>query len=250
MPITAQTDSSTACTQVPKVTFFTGVKAGVPIAVGYAPIAMAFGLLAKSSGVPNEVSILMSLVVFAGASQFVGVNLLVLGTACWEIVLATFILNLRHFLMSAALSQRVERSITKPWLAAISFGITDETFTVASLRPEERLSKEFLLGLNLTAFAAWNIGTWIGLFLAQGLPEAVKASMGIALYAMFVGLLIPSVKKSRPALVIALVTMLAHGIMRVLPVTAELSTGWSIILATVGGALAGAIVYGEEGGGG
>lgn len=230
-----------------RLTVTDGIKAGVPIAVGYIPIAIAFGLLAKASGVPNEVSILMSLAIFAGASQFVGVNLLSLGTAYWEIVLATFILNLRHFLMAASLSQRLDKQAAKPWLAVLAFGITDETFTVASLREEKVLSTEFVLALNGMAFAAWNVGTWIGLFLAEGLPESIKASMGIALYAMFIGLLLPSMKKSRPALVIGLTAMLIHGLLRVMPGLEGLSTGWSIVIATVAGALAGTILFADGG---
>ena len=231
-----------------RLTAVDGLKAGLPIAIGYIPIAIAFGLLAKSSGLPSEIAMLMSFAIFAGASQFVGINLLALGTAYWEIVLATFILNLRHFLMSASLSSRMEEKTSKSWLALVSFGITDETFTVASLREEKRLSKEFLLTLNLMAFVAWNGGTWIGLFLAQGLPDSVKASMGIALYAMFIGLLVPSVRRSRPALVVAGVAMTLHGLLGVMPGLESLSTGWSIVFATVVGALVGAWLFPGEGG--
>ena len=231
-----------------RLTAVDGLKAGLPIAIGYIPIAIAFGLLAKSSGLPSEIAMLMSFAIFAGASQFVGINLLTLGTAYWEIVLATFILNLRHFLMSASLSSRMEKNTAKSYLALVSFGITDETFTVASLREEKELSKEFLLALNVMAFAAWNGGTWIGLFLAQGLPDAIKASMGIALYAMFVGLLVPSMRKSRPALIVAVVAMTLHGLLGVMPGLENLSTGWSIVIATVIGALLGTWLFPSEGG--
>lgn len=230
-----------------RLTLSDGIRAGVPIAIGYIPIAVAFGLLAKSSGVPSEIAMLMSCAIFAGASQFVGINLLALGTAYWEIVLATFILNLRHFLMTASLAGRVENQTSKPWLALVAFGVTDETFTVASLREERELSKEFLLALNAMAFGAWNAGTWIGLFLAEGLPESIKASMGIALYAMFVGLLIPSMRRSRPVLLIAGAAMLFHGLLKIIPGLASLSAGWSIVFATVAGAGLGAWLFPEGG---
>ncbi|NPV42797.1 MAG: AzlC family ABC transporter permease [Firmicutes bacterium] len=74
---------------------------------------------------------MMSFWVYAGASQFVAVNLLALNATYWEIVLTTFIINFRHFLMSASLSRRIEQPTSKKWIAFISFGITDETFTVA-----------------------------------------------------------------------------------------------------------------------
>ncbi len=84
-----------------------GIKAAIPIAIGYIPITITFGLIAKSAGIPNYISLLMSVIVFAGGSQFVAVNLLMLGAAPVEMVIATFILNLRHFLMSSSVSQRI-----------------------------------------------------------------------------------------------------------------------------------------------
>lgn len=226
--------------------FFAGLKAGIPIAIGYIPIAIAFGLLTKASGAPNYLGLLMSFLIYAGASQFVGINLLTIGAAFSEIVLTTFILNLRHFLMGAAISQRVDKSTSKKWLALLAFGLTDETFTVAALHEQEKLSKYFLLGLNTMAFAAWNAGTWAGIFLAAGLPESLKASMGIALYVMFIGLLIPSMKKSRPVLVIALFAMGLHAVFQWLPALTALSTGWKIIIATICSATLGAILFREE----
>lgn len=225
------------------LSFTDGVKAGIPIAVGYIPIAIAFGLLAKAAGIPNHISVLMSFFIFAGASQFVGVNLLLLGALHWEIVMTTFILNLRHFLMSASLSQRVQPGTSKKWLSFISFGITDETFSVASLRKEQHLTPKFILGLNLIAFGAWNVGTWAGVFLATGLPESLKASMGIALYAMFIGLLIPTLRKSPPVLVISLLAVAIHSILHWMPLFAGISTGWSIIISTIIAAAAGALLY-------
>lgn len=226
--------------------FFEGLRAGVPIAVGYLPIAVAFGLLTKSAGVPSYVGVLMSLILYAGASQFVGINLLALGAASWEIVLTTFILNLRHFLMSASLSQSLEDKPKKSLLPLVSFGITDETFTVASMNNKDKLKIGYLLGLNLIAFSAWNIGTWGGLFLAAGLPQTLKDSMGIALYAMFVGLLVPSLSKSRPILVIAFAAAAVHGILHWVPLFAGLSTGWNIIISTMTAAAVGAYLFPQE----
>lgn len=223
--------------------FKDGLIAGIPIAIGYIPIAIAFGLLAKSTGMPSYATILMSFIVFAGASQFVGVNLLALGVGYPEIILTTFILNSRHFLMSASLSQKVEQNTSKKWLSLISFGITDETFMIASLRPEKKLPPSFLFGVNLIAFSSWNIGTWIGVFLGAGLPESVQSSMGIALYVMFIGLLIPSIKKSRPYLIITIIAILISSAIHWIPPFSSLSSGWSIIITAILAALIGAILF-------
>jgi len=229
-----------------KLTFYNGVAAGLPVALGYIPIAITFGLLANAAGVPNHVSIMMSLLVFAGASQFVAVNLLAMGVTHWEIVLTTFILNLRHFLMTASVSRRIQRGTPKNIMALIAFGVTDETFTVASLRREAELSPAFALGLNLAAFSAWNAGTWAGIFLGAGLPASLQASMGIALYAMFIGLLVPSMRGSRQVLVISLLAAGIHSLLHWLPPLNGLPTGWSIIITTVLAAAAGAALFPER----
>lgn len=211
------------------ISFGEGLKAAVPIAVGYLPIGITFGLLARAADIPIYITILMSLVIFAGASQFVGINLIALGSSYGAILLTTFVLNLRHLLMSASLAARIQPGYSKAWLALMSFGITDETFTVASTREVSHLQLDFLLGLNLLAFTAWNVATWIGLFLAAGLPAAVKTSMGIALYVMFIGLLVPACGKSKAGLVIALIAMTAHSFFSFLPVTASLTPGLKIV---------------------
>lgn len=228
-----------------KEAFRSGMRAGIPVAVGYIPIAIAFGLLAKSFEMPNAITLAMSLFIFAGASQFIGVQLIMAGSMYWEIVLTTFILNLRHFLMSASLSQRLETTSNR-FLAALAFGVTDETFSVASTR-NEATRGHFVLGLNMIAFLAWNVGTWIGVFLAFGLPATIQASMGIALYAMFIGLLVPSLTR-KPVVVVALLAAWTQGFLHwvVMPIL-PLSSGLSIVIATFVAAGAGALLYREEG---
>ena len=223
-----------------------GIKAAIPIAVGYIPIAIAFGLIAKSSGIPNYISLLMSVIVFAGASQFVAVNLLMLGASPVELVMTTFILNLRHFLMSSSVSQRIEPGTSKKMLTLLSFGVTDESFALASTRKEQYLKRHFMLGLHFTAYFAWVLGTYIGLFLAAGLPEIIENSMGIALYAMFIGLLVPAVKDCPPVLRVALLAILINTLLHFVPVLNILSSGWNIIIATVLASAAGSVLYPQE----
>ena len=232
-------------TETNRVQFFQGVAAGIPVALGYIPIAITFGLLARGADLPFYIPVLMSGFVFAGASQFIGVNLLALGVSHGEIILTTFIVNFRHFLMSAAISQKIPESVSKAWRALLAFGITDETFTVAALRQEATLSRYFILGLNTVAFLAWNAGTWVGLFFSNGLPPVLQSSMGIALYAMFIGLLIPSCKRSRPALTVALLAASIHTVIRWLPATFGISGGWGIIMATLISAGIGAYLFSE-----
>lgn len=226
-----------------KSNFLAGAKYALPVAVGYIPIAIAFGLLSKSVNIPNHISILMSLMVYAGASQFMAVNLIGAGTSAPEIIMAVFILNLRHFLMTASISQKVEKGLTGKWMAILSFGITDETFAVSSLRNEQKLNRFFLLGLNTLSYSAWVGGTIVGIFLGNSLPASLGSSMGIALYSMFIGLLVPSLRESKPIMVVTIIAIIFHSILRFTPVISNLSSGWSIIITTIAASLAGALFF-------
>jgi len=230
----------------PGLSLAEGLKAGLPIAVGYIPIAVAFGLMAKAAGIPNHITILMSLAVFAGASQFAGVGLMASGAAPWEIVAATFILNLRHLIMSASISRRIGRGPLRRWMPLIAFGLTDETFSVASFRQEGRISPEYLSGLNLMAFTAWNGGTWAGVFLARGLPDLVRDGMVFSLYAMFIGLLVPSLIKSRPLLAVSVLAAAIHSVIYWVPHFQAVSAGWAVIIATLAAAAMGAYFFPGE----
>lgn len=225
-----------------------GLKMGLPVAIGYIPIAIAFGVLAKSSGIPDYITLWMSFLIFAGASQFIGVNLIAAGVPYVEILITTFILNFRHFLMSASLSQRLPKNASKTQLAILSYGVTDETFSVASTSTEKTLNPRVILGLNTAAFASWNIGTWSGVFLAAGLPPIIQDSMGIALYSMFIGLLIPSLAKSKSVSAVAAIAILiSSALYWIVPLFIDLSPGWNIIIATVVSAFIGAMLFPGEG---
>ena len=147
--------------------------------------------------------------------------------------------------MTAVLSQRLGRDVSKVWRSLLAFGVTDETFSVAVMREEKNMSPHFILGLNVISFTAWNVGTWLGLFFAGGLPEIIKTSMGIALYAMFIGLLIPSVKSSRQMLTVSLLAVLLHSMVTWFPAFSALKGGWGVILATVFSAALGAAFFSE-----
>jgi 4-azaleucine resistance transporter AzlC len=228
------------------IQFYNGMKYGTSIAIGYIPIAITFGLLAKSHNIPSYISTAMSFLVFAGASQFIAVQLISLGASSWEIIFTTFILNFRHFLMSSSLSQKLPQGISKKILYLLSFGITDETFAMASLKEEKKLNPYFILGLNSIAFISWNIGTWIGIFAANGLPQILRTSMGIALYAMFIALLVPSIKGSKQVLIVSLLSIGLNSLIHYMPLLSRLSSGWAIIISTVISALIGTILFPSE----
>lgn len=202
-----------------------GIKAGVPIVTGYVPVAIAFGVLARSMDISMLHAQLFSLLVFAGASQFMAINLIVLGVGVGQIVLTTLLMNFRHFLMSASLSQRLGTQ-PKSVIPLLAFGVTDEVFSVAMTR-REPLSRHFIWMLQLMAYLSWNIGTFMGYWLGDILPPMVQASLGIALFALFVAILLPEMRRSRQVLVLALTAGIFHTILSGLNV---FPVGWNLVV--------------------
>ncbi|MFD2924387.1 AzlC family ABC transporter permease [Halobacillus naozhouensis] len=214
-----------------------GMIAGLPIMLGYMPIALTYGVLAGQSGMTNVEITLMSVLVFAGAAQFLAVGMVAAGTGVIEIVIATFVLNFRHFVMSLSFMNRL-RGIALRAKIPLSLGITDETFTVSMLYRKE--SKEahafwFYAALILTAYVSWVGGSYLGGVLGDVIPPRLSQSMGIALYAMFIGLLVPSVRKHYRIALVAIFAMMINFLCQ----WWGMNQGWAIVLGTLIGGLSG-----------
>lgn len=201
------------------------MKGGVPIFIGYVPPAIAFGILAKGCGISLLETFLFSAVVFAGASQFIALNLLMAGMGPGGIILTTLLVNFRHFLMSAYLSTQMGK-IAKRYLFLIAFGVTDEVFSVLSFS-KRRLTKAFVFALELSAWSGWVSGTLAGYVLGGFLPGSLTKSMGIALYSLLLAILLPELKSSGKAVVLAIVAGVLNTILIRMDI---LPGGWNIIV--------------------
>lgn len=220
-----------------------GLMTGFPIILGYLPVAITFGVLAKQSGLSMTELTLMSVFVYAGASQFMGANMIAVGAGAIEIIIATFVLNFRHFVMSLSFMNKL-RGIGLKFRIPLSLLLTDETFAMSSMHTKEENEEKgvlFYLTILFTAYLSWIIGTILGGFLGEVIPEKLSQSMGIALYAMFIGLLIPSVKKELKVGLIAIIAMLINMIC-----SQFMSDGWAIVLGTVLGGLSGVYFFRED----
>jgi 4-azaleucine resistance transporter AzlC len=204
----------------------------LPVVVGYLPAGMTFGLLAREAGMTGLDTLGFSGIVFAGASQYMAIDLVASGTGVLQIIFATLLLNFRHFLMSASLARKLdERRLLVRML--VSFGVTDETFAVASSR--DRFDSRYLATVNFTAWSGWLSGTAAGFAAGALLPQALGSAMGVALYALFAALLVPMVRSRIALLLPAIAAALLHLLFRL----AAISSGWAFILAVTGAALIG-----------
>ncbi len=217
--------------------WLTGVAQALPLVFGYVPVGFAFGVLAQKAGLSTANALLLSLIVYAGSSQLIAVGLFAAGVPAASIILTTFVVNLRHLLMSAALAPYFKHW-RKPEQAAFAFELTDETFAIhssrfAELDPSAVPPRGPTFALNVTAHVTWVCATALGIVAGQLVTDVRPLALDYALPAMFIGLLMFQLK-SRVHVVVALVT----GGLAVVLLLAGLEQ-WHVLAAAVIGATLG-----------
>jgi len=172
---------------------------------------MTFGILADTAGISAVDGIFISLFLYAGASQFMAVSMVASGMSMIGIILAVFFMNFRHFIMSASVRAKLKKTSSK-YFPIIGFYLTDETYSVISMN-EDIDDHKYLITLELLCHASWVGGTAAGYMFGLFIPSIITESMGIALYALLLTLLIPSCKKSIKALVVALASGMVNALL-------------------------------------
>lgn len=216
-----------------------GLQRGIPIGLGYLPVSFTFGLFAVEGGFPVWLAVFVSLSNVTSAGQFAGTTLIFAGAGYFEILLTTFVINLRYMLMSFSLSQKIETKTSVWQRMLLSFGITDETFTIASVE-NGKISHSFFLGLITCPIVGWTLGTAMGALLCSALPDVLSAAMGIALYCMFIAIIVPPAKKNGAILFVLLIAVFISVLLFYVPVFSFISDGFRVIIATVTAAVIGA----------
>ncbi|MEA3422879.1 MAG: AzlC family ABC transporter permease [Bacillota bacterium] len=189
-----------------------GFKDALPVMVGYFPIAVTFGILSESTGIEIIDGVMMSAFVFAGASQFMAISMISAGIGISSIIFATFFMNFRHFIMSISLKSKID-SVHKKYYPLIGFFLTDETFSVLSMKNNMNDGK-YLITFQASCYASWVLGTLTGYLAGMFLPQIIINSLGIALYALFVALIVPSCKKSTKALILTILAGIINSLIQ------------------------------------
>lgn len=210
-----------------------GLALGWPVILGYLPIGLSYGVIARHSGLETAEAVVMSILVFAGSSQLVAAGMFGAGAGAWSVVLATFLVNLRHLLFGAALCPRLG-SVPKKWLPWLAFGITDEFFAVVTAASQE--SWPVYAWLSLSAYLGWVTSSAAGALLGEVTGPTWSRAMGFALAAMFIGLLIPQLTRRSRVLAACV------GAGAVLILGRFLPDGVSLVLAILVGATTGTVV--------
>lgn len=210
-----------------KEQFLRGMRSGIPVILGFVPVGIAYAFMARQAGFTVGQTCLMSLSVFAGASQMMAVGMYSQGASIIAMILATFILNLRHVIMSTCVANRMTTCGKKIRLLS-AFGVTDESFAIFTTEKEENCTVMYLLGLILVNYTSWNVGTLIGAIASDFLPAILTASLGISLYAMFIGLLMPNLTTNRKLGLLVVLTAVCNTILSQI-----IASSWALIASTL-----------------
>ncbi len=215
-----------------KLSFKQGLKDALPICLGYLSVAIAFGVLAVQKQIPLWAPPVISMTNLSGTGQFAALDLLESLASYIETACAILIINARYFLMSVSLSQRLPDDI-KPWQRYIvAFGNTDEVFAVA-MGQKLPLTFKYLVGMIFCAWIGWVSGTVIGTFAGSIVPDALSSAFGISLYAMFLAIIIPASKDSKPVTYTVIIAAATSCVFFFTPYLNKLSSGWVIIICGI-----------------
>ncbi|ROR53588.1 putative branched-subunit amino acid permease [Luteococcus japonicus] len=209
----------------------TGLRDSIPIAVGYFATSLAFGVYCAHAGIEALGAAVISMTNLSSSGQFVGVTLWTDHAGLLEVGVAIFLINLRYLLMSISLGQRLDTSVTWWQRMLIAAGITDEIYALAIRRP--RVTVTSYLSMMVLPILGWTSGAVVGVLLGSILPPLLNAAFGVVLYAMFVSIVVPVAKSSRPVLWTVLAAAGLSCLMHWLPVVRHIPTGWQIIIVTL-----------------
>ena len=234
-----------------KTLYKNGLRDGIPIALGYLSVSFGFGISAVGAGLSPLAAVLTSLTNVTSAGQVAGLSimapeggvltLLTLSTVL-EMILTQFTINIRYFLMSLSLSQRLDRSFTLRHRLLAAFGITDEVFGVASSK-KEPLKPTYMYGLILLPVLGWTVGTLLGAVAGTILPDAVKHALGIAIYGMFVAIVVPPAKRDRGVLLASLLAIGVSCLLAFVPLFKWITSGFAIIISALIAAAVAALLF-------
>ena len=222
--------------------FVKGLKHGLPIGLGYLSVSFAFGMQCTEGGLTILQALLISMTNLTSAGQLAGLQVMIAQSSLIEMALTQFIINLRYALMGLSLTQKLGPTMNTPRRMFFAFANTDEIFAVASSQPE-KLHHHYLYGLMLMPYLGWSLGTLLGAAAGAVLPAFVCSALGIAIYGMFLAIILPPARKEKPVRVVVLIAIGISVLFSVLPVLKQVSGGFVVIICAVVAAAVGAALF-------
>lgn len=212
--------------------FSRGVKDGLPICIGYLSVSFAFGIYSYDAGLSIIETLLISMTNLTSAGQLAAVPIITGLGSFAELAIAQLVINLRYALMSVSLSQKMGKSISLLDRFVISFAVTDEIFAVSSANTDN-VGRKYMYGLALTPYIGWSTGTLLGTVAGNLLPESVISALGVAIYGMFIAIVVPVVKKQRATAICVAIAIALSCAFAYIPFLQTVPSGFVIIICAV-----------------
>ncbi len=224
-----------------KKQYLKGLKDGTPISLGYFAVGFTLGIAAKSMGINAFQAGLMSFLMHASAGEFAVLTVIAGQSGYIAMIITQLVINIRYFLMSCSMSQKINPNTSLPKRLLLSYFVTDEIFGIsASIKGE--LNPYYPLGAATVASPGWVLGTILGALVGNILPVSLASALSVALYGMFLAVVIPASKNDKAIALVVLVSMAGSCAFTFLPVLSEISSGTRIIILTLVIAAAAAII--------
>lgn len=223
-------------------TFKNGIKDGLPIGLGYLSVSFAFGVQASIAGIPLLMSVFISMTNLTSAGQLAGLNIIVAIGTLLEMALTQLVINARYFLMSITLTQKLDGSFSFPHRLLCSAFVTDEIFAVAAAKPKP-FGRKYFYGLVILPYIGWSLGTLLGGAAGNILPSFITNALGIALYAMFIAIIVPPSIVTKGVLPTVIIASGISCAFYYLPVLNSISTGIAIIISALVTAMIMALIF-------
>ena len=221
--------------------YVAGMKAGMPVCVGYFSVSFGFGAMAIAQGLSVWHAIVISATNLTSAGQFAGLTVIAAGAAIIEMILTQLVINSRYALMSLALGQKFGPSVGTGKRLACAFFNTDEVFALGMAR-EGKLTASFFTGAGTVAALGWIGGTAMGALAGSVLPLAVRAALGVMLYGMFIAIVVPQAREEKPILLSVVLALVFSCLFSWVPGLKQVSAGLAIVICTVAAAAICALV--------
>lgn len=225
-----------------KKNYLLGMKAGIPIGLGYFAVALTLGIAAKNAGLTPFQATLTSFLINASAGEYIGFSLIAASASYIEVFLMEAIANARYMLMSAALSQKLKPGVGTFQRMLLGYCITDENFGV-SIALDERLDPFYTYGAASVAIPGWSLGTLVGAILGNILPVSLLSALGVSLYGMFISVFIPESRKNKIVAGLVAISFALSYAVSAIPIFDRISDGVKIITLTVVISLAAALIF-------
>ncbi|MDY4898880.1 MAG: AzlC family ABC transporter permease [Eubacteriales bacterium] len=222
--------------------FLQGLRDSTPIGLGYLSVAFGFGVSAVADGIPALVAVIISLTNMTSAGQVAGVAVMATGGGLIEMALTQLTINLRYSLMSISLTQHFDSSMNGIRRALVGFGITDEIYAVAASKPGT-VGARYMYGLISFPYVSWSLGTLLGAVAGNILPSSLKNALGIAIFGMFVAIVIPPAKHDRGTAVAALCAAALSCLIAFVPLFDFITPGFSIIICAIAASALAALLF-------